>query len=231
MKIELEHSDICKALTYYLRTKNFAVDADPRNFVFKEEAPGELLVVVKNGDMVVNASPPPPEAIRSAVVAPVNPARPPVPPAKPYPAVRAAPKARIFAKNDPFEPVPPPREQVPAPRLKVLDPQAARSPALMTAPAHPGMPAPREVIQNFGAEKKGEELVEETAQPAVAPTTPSGLIIDPAAMSEDDQRLFQDILSRSAAVTDAATLSAEPSSAAPPVADDVDMMGAGEFIE
>jgi hypothetical protein len=228
MKIELEHSDICKALAHYLRTKNFAVDADPRNFVFKEEEAGELLVVVKNGDMITNAPPLTPESLRAAVVPPVNPARPPVPPAKPHPAARVSPKARIFAKNDPFEPVPPPREQVPAPRLKVLDPQAARSPALHSAPAHPGMPAPREVIQNFGAEKKGEELVEEPAQPVVAPTTPSGLIIDPAAMSEDDQRLFQDILSRSAAATESAV--AVPAEV-PARGADIDMMGAEEFVE
>ena len=52
MKIELEHGDICKALSAYLREKNFLVDADPRNFAFKEETPGELSVLVRNGDMV-----------------------------------------------------------------------------------------------------------------------------------------------------------------------------------
>lgn len=224
MKIELEHGDICKALAYYLRTKNFAVEADPRNFVFKEEDEGELLVIVKNGDMIPAGTQPFPTVTPSQV----EPARSstkaisqPVTKAAPKP----SPKARIFAKNDPYEPIPPPREQVPAPRQKILDPQAARSPAMMTPPTHPGMPAPREVIQNFGAEKKGEELVEDGESPALSS---SGLIVDPSAMNPEDQKLFQDILARSASQIEDGPAQIDVDNNA---ASDIDMMGAGELIE
>jgi hypothetical protein len=225
MKIELEHSDICKALAYYLRTKNFAVDADPRNFIFKEESDGELLVVVKNGDMVTSLAPatthPPPVQ---------TPAPRPAPPSAKAPAPLPAParpqqKARIFAKNDPFEPVPPPREQVPAPRMKILDPQAARSPALMTHPSHPGMPAPREIVQNYGSEKRGEEMVEDGESAALSP---SGLIVDPSAMSDEDQKLFQDILARSASQIEEGPTTPD---VIPSTASELDMMGAGELLE
>ena len=224
MKIELEHGDICKAIAHYLRTKNFAVEPDPRNFVFKEEEEGELLVIVKNGDMVApGAAQPAPPTTNNA--SPVSVPRPSAPLAKPHAAAKAQPKARIFAKNDPFEPIPPPREQVPAPRQKILDPQAARSPAMMTPPTHPGMPAPREIVQNFGTEKKGEDLVEGGESPALSP---SGLIVDPSAMNPEDQKLFQDILARSASQIEEgqALTDVEVDSAS-----DIDMMGAGELIE
>ena len=144
-------------------------------------------------------------------------------PAPPKPAA----KVRIFAKNDPYAPIPPPREQVPAPRQKILDPQAARSPALMTTSTHPGMPVPREIIHNYGAEKKGEELVEGESSSAL---TPSGLIVDPSAMSDEDQRLFQDILSRSAAqIEDGPTHTDDDAGGG--AGSDVDMMGAGDLID
>ncbi len=223
MKIELEHGDICKALAHYLRTKNFAVEPDPRNFVFKEEEEGELLVIVKNGDMVSPSTPAQlqAEATRSQAA----PAPPPRNAGKLSQPSKGPPKARIFAKNDPYEPIPPPREQVPAPRQKVLDPQAARSPAMMTPPTHPGMPAPREIIQNYGTEKKGEDLVEDGESPALSP---SGLIVDPSAMNPEDQKLFQDILARSASQIEDGPTSQDVDTNA---ASDIDMMGAGELIE
>lgn len=225
MKIELEHSDICKALAYYLRTKNFVVDADPINFVFKEENTGELLVIVKNGDMVVGAAQtPPPAAVTPRPAAPAARPQPAAPAPAAAPVVRQQPKARIFAKNDPFEPVPPPREQIPAPRLKILDPQAARSPALLSQPSHPAMPTPREVVQSYGTEKKGEEMVEEAESAAL----PSGLIVDPTSMSEEDQKLFQDILSRSASQIEDGPTAPD---VIPTTAADLDMMGAGELLE
>jgi hypothetical protein len=114
---------------------------------------------------------------------------------------------------------------VPAPRQKVLDPQAARSPAMMTPPTHPGMPAPREIIQNYGTEKKGEDLVEDGESPALSP---SGLIVDPSAMNPEDQKLFQDILARSASQIEDGPTSQDVDTNA---ASDIDMMGAGELIE
>lgn len=220
MKIELEHGDICKALAYYLLTKNFSVEPDPRNFVFKEEEDGELLVIVKNGDMGAPSARSAPTQPLAAVPA-SRPREVPKAAAPPKPAA----KARIFARNDPFEPIPPPREQVPAPRQKILDPQAARSPAMLTPPMHPGMPAPRAIIQDYGTEKKGEALVEDEESPAL---TPSGLIVDPAAMSEEDQKLFQDILARAASQTETG---GTPSDADTTTAHELDMMGAGELIE
>lgn len=223
MKIELEHGDICKALSAYLREKNFLVDADPRNFAFKEETPGELSVLVRNGDMVPvsGAEPRAASSVKlqmQRALAQVTPQRAPAPaPVQRPPQQHREPRGRTPPRNDLFEPVPPPPTHIPQPHHRILDPQAARSPALLSAPAHPAMPVARKIVASYAPENSGEELVEAAAPPSLAE---SDFVTDPDTMNPEERRVYEGVLSE-----------VRGSEGVSPQQDDLDLMGAGEPIE
>jgi len=207
MRMELEHGDVIKALAVYMQTKGFVVAPEYENFVFKNEStePGkiELLVLVKNMDTAPPepAAPPPVQrpaaptqrATGQAQAAPVS-----------RPAPRPAPSPTPPKKNDMFRPVAPPQLIPPAPKHRVLDKQAASSPALMIAGQHPHMPMAAAVVPAYGGSEKGaEELVDDYVSPPVrrppVVQTDSSLIVDPNEMAPEDRAVFDDILARSQA--------------------------------
>lgn len=207
MRMELEHGDVVKALAVYMKTKGFVVAPEPENFVFKNESsePGkiELLVLVKNMDTAPPEPAAPPTPPRAPAARPAAPAQ--APAARPAPRPAPPPPPPAAKKNDLFRPVAPPQLIPPAPKHRVLDKQAASSPALMLAGQHPHMPMASRVVQAFdGSEKGAEELVDDSAPPppvrrAQAAPSESSLIVDPGEMSPEDRAVFDDILARSQA--------------------------------
>lgn len=203
MRITLEHSDVIQALALYVRTKGFVVEPKPENFVIINESPEpskfDLVITVKNADTAPVEAPQVPAPPRAPRPAPGAAA--PVPGARP--AARPAPAPPAAKKNDLFRPVAPPQLYAPPPKHRVLDKQAASSPALMLAGQHPLMPSASRVVHAFeGTEKGAEELVDDSAPPppvrrAQSAPSESSLIIDPDEMSPEDRSVFQDILERS----------------------------------
>lgn len=128
MKMDLEHDDICKALSYYLsKAKGFQVDCNPALFQFKELDDGTLEVAIKGGDMNV----PPPAWLQAlepkraqgnyepmADLTP--PARAPSAPA-PVAAPRKAPPMLKPPKNSMLTPQPPGSPAIPKPKVRDLD--------------------------------------------------------------------------------------------------------------
>ena len=208
MRMELEHGDVVKALAVYLRSKGFVVEPDPANFVFKNESANpaviDLLVVVKNMDTAPTPAPvPPPPAVPTPA--------PPPPAARMLPGVQgarqAAPAARPVAapmprrsppkKNDMFTPVSPPQLIPPAPKHRILDRQAASSPALMLAGRDRGLPVPAATVPAFdGVEKGAEELIDEGPIDGGSDDS-SPLLVDPSEMDPNARAIFEDILLRS----------------------------------
>lgn len=218
MRLELEHNDIVKALALYLRTKGFEVAPELSNFVFKNESTDpaqiELLVTVKNADAVPVAA------------APAPPAPPPAPPRAAPPAARGAAAPQRAApqrpappkKNDLYRPVAPPHEHVPEPKHRVLDKQAASSPALRSPGRHPDMPHAAQIVADYGPTAKEGELLDD-ALDAPEGAAHEGLLVAPStadALTDEERAIVDDILARSA----------ERASVGP----NFDMTGAGEVM-
>lgn len=227
MRMELEHSDVIKALAVYLKTKGFAVEPLAENFSFKDEgaegASMSLLVTVKNADIVSPepATPPPPRAPTPAPAYSTrgtetgrvssrteNRANTPKPAALPRPAPAPKPKPtqapRMPPRNDPYNPVAPPSRLPPLPNHRILDAGAASSTALLTHGTHSGMPATRGVVHAYNEKTANEDLVEPDEPmapqpPQRAPQPTSELIVAPERMTEEEQRLMEEIMARSQA--------------------------------
>lgn len=205
MRLELEHNDIVKALALYLRTKGFEVAPELSNFIFKNESTDpariELLVTVKNADAVPVAA------------APAPPAPPPAPPRAAPPAARGAAAPQRAApqrpappkKNDLYRPVAPPHEHVPAPKHRVLDKQAASSPALRSPGSHPDMPYASHIVTDYGPTAKEGELLDDAPDAhegaAHEGAAHEGLLVAPStaeALTDEERAIVDDILARSA---------------------------------
>jgi hypothetical protein len=197
MRLTLEHNDVIKALALYVRSKGFVVEATPENFVIVNESADpskfDLVVTVKNADTAPTDGA---SATRSI-------SRPTQGSQVSRSATRPTPPQQV-PKNDLFRPIAPPRPIPPAPKHRVLDKQAASSPALMWAAQHPHMPRASVIVPAFeDSEKKAEDLVDDYAPPSVSRTpdvpSESALIVDPSEMSPDDRAVFEDIIARSQA--------------------------------
>jgi hypothetical protein len=220
MKFELEHQDVCRALSAYLRTKNVKVSEAPANFKMTLEN-DEISVVVRNADFVPAepiAPPPPARPVAASATGLREPASAPAPvkPKKPTP-----------ARNDPFIPVAPPSRVPPAPKHRVLDAQAAGSLGTRSMTLSDGtIIVPSEVVNDFrGSEKEYVDEVEDesppvAAQPAALPAAPM------EALDAETLREMDEILARSA----------EMAEQSPPRGDTggpkgLDDLGAGEFLD
>lgn len=191
MKLDLEHEDICKAVSYYLsKTKGFQVDCDPKHFTFKTSEDAQLEVAIKGGDMNVPA----PDWILKLDAAsgatrlskPAGPEPPkaaePVPVPAPAPALRKAPAKPStpvkHPQNSMWYAVPPGSTKIPTPKLRNLD---------------EGIPSEHE---------EEPQYVDDDGR-ANTPVAESRLAIDTTPLSEDEQAAMNEILRRSRATTDA----------------------------
>lgn len=224
MRITLEHTDVIKALALYVRTKGFVVEALDSNFVITNESPDpakyELVITVKNADTAApEPIPAPPAPQRPLLNQPQAPASRPTASGAPVRNVGAKPPLPAPKKNDLFRPVAPPKEVPPAPKHRVLDVQAAASPALALASRHGSMPAPSQFVHAFsGTEKGAEELVDDYAPPPVrraAEQEDTSLIVRPEDMDPSELNIFNDLLQRSAALAEDGPHFAEDSASDP----------------